>query len=374
MKLSVIILNYNVRYYLEQCVRSVQDALRSLDAEIIVADNASTDGSGQMMSQLFPGVTFLANSENLGFSKANNLAVREAKGEYVCLLNPDTAVSQDTFVKVLSFAESAEDLGALGVRLMDGTGHYLPESKRYVPTPWRALRKLLGLGGKESYYFNKLAEFQQGEVPVLVGAFMLMRKDRYLEVGGLDEDYFMYGEDIDLSYKLNKAGYRNYYLGSVTTLHYKGESTDKDSAYLDRFYGAMSIFYKKHFSGQWLANAMVNMGIGALKSVRSRSNPVQTAHQQDDQILVLTENLPLLKKLSASYPDRVKTVSKSEVGSETYTQTLFLFDLDYIDYNQVFMLMERHKGQGNRFRIRPSGASFCLGSDRSDQKGEVLVF
>ena len=374
MKLSVVILNYNVRYYLEQCVRSVQDALRSLDAEIIVADNASSDDSQQMMSELFPEITFLSNSDNLGFSKANNLAVEKAKGEYICLLNPDTAVSQDTFVKALSFAGSKEDLGALGVRLMDGTGHFLPESKRYVPTPWRALKKLLALGGKEAYYYNKLSELERGEVPVLVGAFMIMRKDRYLEVGGLDEDYFMYGEDIDLSYKFTKAGYSNYYLGTVTTLHYKGESTNKDSAYLDRFYGAMSIFYKKHFSGQWLLNGLVGLGIAALKSIRSKAKPIKINQTREDQILVLTENLPLLRKLSVSYPDRVKTVSKSDVGGESYTQTMFIFDLDYIDYNQVFMLMERHKGQGNRFRIRPSGASFCLGSDRSDQKGEVLVF
>lgn len=363
-----------MRYYLEQCVGSVQEALRSLDAEIIVADNASEDGSGEMIDKQFPEVHFMPNSENLGFSKANNLAVNKAQGEYICLLNPDTAVSQDTFVKALAYAESKSDIGALGVRLMDGTGHYLPESKRYLPSPKRALRKLIGLGGDNLYYYNKIEEQQQGEVPVLVGAFMLMRRDRYQEVGGLDEDYFMYGEDIDLSYKLTKAGYRNYYLGSVTTLHYKGESTEKDAAYFDRFYGAMEIFYNKHFGKQWLVNALVRLAIRSLRSIRSSSTKPNGNQPLEGPILVLTEDIRLLRSLSSNYPDRVKTVSKSDVGGEIYSQTLFVFDLSYIDYSQVFMLMDRHKGNGNRFRIRPAGSQFILGSDRSDQKGEVLVF
>src|SRR5690606_14527542 len=198
-----------------------------------------------MVKALYPNVTLIENKENVGFSKANNQAVAVAKGEYVCILNPDTAVAEDTFQTAIQYSEKIRNIGALGVYLMDGTGNFLPESKRNLPTPKISLMKLTGFPKK--YYASHLADRSHGNVEVLVGAFMLLKKSVYEKVGGVDEDYFMYGEDIDLSYKVTKAGFANYYLGTTTVLHYKGESTKKDDAYFERFYGAMQIFYKKHF-------------------------------------------------------------------------------------------------------------------------------
>ena len=248
MKLSVVILNYNVQYFLEQCLLSVKRALINIDSEIIVIDNNSEDDSCQMVKERFPEITLIQNSENVGFSKANNQAVKVAQGDYVCILNPDTAVAEDTFTKTLTHFESHENVGALGIHLIDGTGNFLPESKRNVPTPSASLYKIVGLSGKASYYAKHIDKDQSGPVDILVGAFMLMKRSVYEEADGFDEDYFMYGEDIDLSYKITKLGYQNYYFGDADVLHYKGESTQKDKAYLDRFYGAMRIFYKKNTS------------------------------------------------------------------------------------------------------------------------------
>ncbi len=374
MKLSVVILNYNVRYFLEQCILSVQRAIGSLDAEIIVIDNNSSDDSCAMVKSRFPNILLIENKENVGFSKANNQAVKKANGEYICILNPDTAVAEDTFLKVLNYAESVEDLGALGVHLMDGTGTFLPESKRNVPTPMVSLKKLMGNG--TSYYALQVTESGQGEVEVLVGAFILLKKSIYLEIDGFDEDYFMYGEDIDFSYKITKKGYKNHYLGNVKVLHYKGESTQKDKDYMDRFYGAMKIFYSKHFRINALLSGIVNIGVYLAKNMARNKTNIGTPEslRQLKNAYVLTENLTLLKKLSMILKMDVSSASKLIFSDENITDCLFIFDVDYMSYTQIFSVMKKFRNKGNIFRIRPSGCDFILGSDQSDQKGVVEVF
>lgn len=373
MKLSVIILNYNVRYFLEQCILSVQRSIKSVDAEIIVIDNNSQDDSCKMVKNRFPNVTLIQNKENVGFSKANNQAVKVAKGEYVCILNPDTAVAEDTFVKCLQYADSIENLGALGINLMDGTGSFLPESKRNLPTPKTSLLKLMGLGG--SYYANHISEEGKGEIAILVGAFILLKKSVYNEVGGFDEDYFMYGEDIDFSYKITKSGYKNHYIGSISILHYKGESTKKDSEYLDRFYGAMHIFYKKHFKTNFIFNSLVNLGVFIAKKTAKRySNRSALISKEKSNTYVTTENLILLKNLSEASKNEIKTTSKTIFSDETITNSHIIFDVDYMPYSQIFIVMKMLSGKGNTFRISPPGCNFILGSDQSDQRGTVVVF
>jgi GT2 family glycosyltransferase len=214
-----------VRYFLEQCVRSVQKALENIDAEIIVVDNNSTDASCEMMKQLFPQITLIENKENLGFPKGNNIAVQQAKGEYICILNPDTVVAEDTFEKILNFKFQIPNsqLGIIGCKLIDGTGNFLPESKRGLPTPYVAITKIFGLYkisnffGK--YYAQHLSENQSGKVDVLVGAFMMMKRDLYLKVGGFDENCFMYSDDIDLSYMIQKLGMENFYFHETSLIH-----------------------------------------------------------------------------------------------------------------------------------------------------------
>jgi O-antigen biosynthesis protein len=258
MKLSVVIVNYNVKYFLEQCLHSVQKACEGLQAEVFVVDNNSVDSSVEMVSQKFPFVRLVVNKENVGFSKANNQAIRESKGEYVLLLNPDTVVEEDTFRKIVAFMDTHPDAGGLGVKMLDGSGKFLPESKRGLPTPAAAFYKIAGLSslfprsktfGK--YHLGYLSREQTNEVEILAGAFMLLRRSALDKTGLLDEDFFMYGEDIDLSYRILKAGYKNYYFPETRIIHYKGESTKKSSVnYVLVFYNAMIIFARKHFSRQ----------------------------------------------------------------------------------------------------------------------------
>ncbi|MBX2828908.1 MAG: glycosyltransferase family 2 protein [Flavobacteriaceae bacterium] len=374
MKLSVIILNYNVRYFLEQCLISVERSLKGIDAEIIVVDNNSEDDSCAMVKQKFPHILLLENKENVGFSKANNQGVAMAKGEYVCILNPDTVVAEHTFSSALQYAEKKDKLGALGIYLMDGTGNFLPESKRNVPTPKRSLLKMLRrTRGKNGYYANYLGEKEHGTIEVLVGAFMLMRRQVYEEVEGFDEDYFMYGEDIDLSYKLMKAGYENEYLGSLSMLHYKGESTQRDTAYLNRFYGAMRIFYRKHFRGNIFLNTAVKVGVQLAKFQRKLvERKKQIRPVQCKEVLVFTENIGLLQKISEHFDLPVKSASKMILERATFHNTLCVFDVAYMSYGQIFSVMELLKNKENSFRIKPPGCNFIIGSDRSDEKGGVL--
>lgn len=257
MQLSVIIVNYNVRHFLRQALESVFNSRADFEFEVFVVDNHSVDGSVEMVQRDFPQVKLIANKENTGFSKANNQAIRQSSGKYVLLLNPDTIVNEDTFEKIVGFMEGHPDAGGLGVKMMDGQGHFLPESKRGFPTPFVAFCKMSGLSRLfpksarfNRYHMGHLDRNQISEVDVLSGACMLLRKSVLDEVGLLDEDYFMYGEDIDLSYRIKKAGYKNYYFPETEIIHFKGESTRKGSFnYVRMFYNAMIIFTRKHLHG-----------------------------------------------------------------------------------------------------------------------------
>ncbi len=271
MKLSVIIVNYNVEYFLEQCLNSVFKALDFVDGEVFVVDNNSIDHSVEMVKMKFPNVHLIENKENTGFSVANNQAIKLAKGEYVLLLNPDTVVEEDTFKQVIDFMDSHEDAGGLGVKMIDGKGVFLPESKRGLPTPDVAFYKIFGLSklfpnSKKfgRYHLTYLNNNDIHEIDVLSGAFMLMRKSVLDKVGLLDEAFFMYGEDIDLSYRIQLGGYKNYYYPKTRIIHYKGESTKKSSVnYVFVFYNAMIIFAKKHFSQKnaKLFSFLINLAI-----------------------------------------------------------------------------------------------------------------
>ncbi len=256
MKLSIVIVNYNVKYFLEQCLQAAIIACKNIDSEIFVVDNNSVDGSTEMIKEKFPNVHLIENTDNPGFSIANNQAIRIAKGKYVLLLNPDTVVEHDTFQKTISFMDEHPEAGGLGVKMVDGKGHFLPESKRGLPTPAVAFYKIFGLSKLfpksktfAQYHLGHLDKDEIHEVDILAGAFMLMRKETLDKVGLLDETFFMFGEDIDLSYRITKGGYKNYYFPEARIIHYKGESTKKGSLnYVFVFYNAMIIFVKKHFS------------------------------------------------------------------------------------------------------------------------------
>ena len=384
MQLSVIILNYNVRYFLEQCVLSVQKALENIDSEIVVVDNNSSDDSCEMMKQCFSNVKLIENKENSGFPKGNNIGVAIAQGEYICILNPDTVVAEDTFIKVLAFAEKQTNLGIIGVKLIDGTGNFLPESKRGVPTPFVAFTKIMGLYkllpnskilGK--YYAQHLNENQTGTVDILVGAFMVLKRDLYLEVGGFDENCFMYSDDIDLSYMVLKKGKSNYYFHETSVIHYKGESTVKDGTYMKRFQEAMHFFYNKHFKVSVVFDVFMKVG-AFLFTLLKKSQAVTVLRKVDEYILLsdeekLEEKLEiLLEKKVIRIPSTQKNTINSLKGSETKNIEI-IFDNNYWSFNTIIASMIRYKGLKTTFKIIPKTTNFMIGSNSSNDRGEVIT-
>ena len=269
MKLSVVIVNYKVKYFLEQCLNSVQRATRNIVAETIVVDNASGDGSVEYLEARFPNVTIIASDKNLGFARANNIAIKRSKGEYVLLLNPDTIVAEDTFERFIQFMDSHPDAGGCGAYMLHTDGSFALESRRGLPTPFVSFCKMSGLTNLfpksrlfGRYYMRYLNEHEENPIEVISGAYMFLRRDALDKAGLLDEDFFMYGEDIDLSYRILKSGYSNHFVPSPI-LHYKGESTEKSSyRYVHTFYQAMHLFFKKHYSHySFLASIPVTIAI-----------------------------------------------------------------------------------------------------------------
>ncbi|OQY96818.1 MAG: hypothetical protein B6D37_00720 [Sphingobacteriales bacterium UTBCD1] len=271
MQLSVIIVNYNVKHFLEQCLYSVRRATPGLTAEVIVVDNHSEDNSLGYLQPRFPEIQFIVNPENLGFAKACNQGLKLSKGKYILFLNPDTIVPEDCFKKCIDFFESHTDAGALGIKMLDGSGRFLKESKRSFPSPSAALYKLFGLSGLfprskvfSKYHLGSLSPDHTHEIDVLAGAFMMVKKEVLEKTGGFDEIFFMYGEDVDLSYRIREAGYKNYYFSGSSIIHFKGESTRKGTLnYIRMFYKAMSIFVRKQYSGSraWIFNFFVHSAI-----------------------------------------------------------------------------------------------------------------
>lgn len=386
MQLSVIILNYNVRYFLEQCILSVQNALEGLEAEIIVVDNNSTDGSGRMMDERFPDIKFIENDSNLGFPKGNNVGVSYASGEYICILNPDTVVAEDTFVKVLAFADKQSNLGIVGVKLIDGRGNFLPESKRGIPTPFVAITKIVGLYkiskakafGK--YYAEHLGENENGKVDILVGAFMVMKRELYLEVGGFDEDCFMYSDDIDLSYMVLQRGKSNYYFHETTVIHYKGESTVKDGTYMRRFREAMHFFYKKHFKVSVFFD--VFMKTGAFFFMRLKRRQSGSVSDKIESYVLLSENKELREKIQKAFGKETIYILASkivnmELDAKTFNKGIeIIFDNNYLSFKSIIKFMESNKNPKVTFKILPKltypGTDYIIGSNSSNDRGEVV--
>lgn len=338
-----------------------------IDTEIIVVDNASVDDSCELVRELFPKVVLIANKDNVGFSKANNQGVAISKGTYVCILNPDTCVAEETFTKLLAFVEKTPKMGAVGTRLIDGTGRFLPESKRNLPTPKIAFQKILGSG--TSYYVDDLSQTAIGPVTVLVGAFMFLKRSVYQEVGGFDEQYFMYGEDIDLSYTISKAGYQNYYFGETTVLHYKGESTAKDAIYRKRFYGAMRIFYQKHFNNNSIESVLVRMGLWL--ATLSRKRTIENQLTSPTAYAIVTENDALGQQVSDALQVAIEKVRNIEIlkkGTEIF------LDVTYLSYTGCIQLISEYADKEFTYKLISKNTTFAIGSNSSEGRGEVLYF
>lgn len=384
MQLSVIILNYNVRYFLEQCVLSVQEAIAQIDAEIIVIDNNSSDESVLMMKEKFPNVKLIENEENFGFPKGNNIGVRQAKGKYICILNPDTVVAEDTFVKILAFAERQNNLGILGCKLIDGTGSFLPESKRGIPSPWVAFTKIFGLYKIfpktklfNQYYAQHLNEDQTGKVDILVGAFMFLEKKLYEDLNGFDEDCFMYADDIDLSYRALQKQKINYYFHETTVLHYKGESTIKDEKYMMRFQEAMNFFYKKHFKKSLFFSFFIQIGTWFFSSVKMFQGKAKIKPNPESYVFY-SLNEDLSEKLALTLKNKVSFL---EIPEEKMVNSCLVFkgkkveiilDNQYISFKKCIKIIETLKDKSITFKILPKMTNFIIGSDSRNDRGQII--
>ena len=244
-KISIVIVSYNVRRLLVECIDSVRKALEGIDGEVVVIDNCSKDDTVSYLQAHCPDVQLIANKENVGFARANNMAIRQTDSDYVLLLNPDTIVYPDTIRGCIAFMDEHPEAGGAGVRMLTREGQPAPESRRAIPTPWVSMLKMLGFTRR--YYMSDLPWDKPCRIEVISGAYCLLRREALNQVGLLDEDYFMYGEDIDLSYRLIHGGWQNWYL-PFDIIHYKGESTQKSSfRYVHVFYQAMLIFFRKHY-------------------------------------------------------------------------------------------------------------------------------
>ncbi len=377
--LSIVIVNYNVRYFLEQCLQSVFDAINNINAEVIVVDNNSHDTSCEMILNKFSRVKLIANKKNTGFSKANNQGVAIANGAYVLILNPDTVVAEDTFEQLLNFAKSKTNLGAIGIKLIDGTGTFLPESKRGIPTPKVSFNKLTGISSKQTgkYYATHLQHNESGVVEILVGAFMFMKKNIYNEVKGFDEDYFMYGEDIDLSYKIHKKGYQNYYFSDTQIIHYKGESTKKDIKYLKHFYGAMKIFYQKHFKLNRIYDFMMSFGIRFWYSMKYlKLKTVETQQKQIKKFIYIGSNTTTFAKLKGKINPivAINHTAISIVDILANKVDTIIFDNNFISNKKIIDALQKLNTKNIHFRCIPKGCNFYIGSDNSIDKGNVVPF
>lgn len=351
MQLSVIIVNYNVKYFLEQCLLSVQKAMQGMEAEVWVIDNASTDGSKAYLEPRFPAVKFCWNTENIGFGRACNQGLAQSTGKYILFLNPDTIVPEDCFTACINFFNQTPDAGAVGIRMLDGSGRFLPESKRSFPSPLVSFYKLSGLAflfptsktfGR--YHLSYLNEHQNHSVDVLAGAFMMIKKEVLDKTGGFDESFFMYGEDVDLSYRIQQTGCKNYYFSERSILHFKGESTKKTSVnYVRMFYDAMSRFVKKHYSSSsaGLFATFINAAIWARAFLSLLKRFVQRV------------GLPLLDALFIFFGYLLaKSVWTGYIRPDIAYQTKLLW-LSFIVFSLLFLLVSYYTGlYEQRFRYK----------------------
>ena len=389
MQLSVIIVNYNVKYFLEQCLCSVQKAIRGVQAEIIVVDNASTDGSNEYLPSKFPQVRFIRLSENLGFAKANNLALQQATGDFILFLNPDTIVAEDTFRQCISFFEQQNNTAAVGVQMIDGSGTFLPESKRAFPSAAAAFFKLSGIAALfphssvfARYNLGHLSADAIHKVDVLSGAFMMVRKTVLDITGGFDEAFFMYGEDIDLSYRLSKTkkngtAYANYYLGTVRIIHFKGESTKRNSArYVQLFYKAMQQFVDKYpeefYNGLFKMILTIGIAVRRFISSLSRLLPESLPKQQQHETIIIAAPAPLAEQLQKRLTGFTCTgVVQDPCSKLPAADALLLCNSEALSYQQIIEQTKR-LGQTYHIYIHGEHSKSMAGSYSNKETGVTM--
>ena len=369
--ISVVIVSFNAPHFLQLCLESVSAALKGTDGEIIVVDNASTEECVPMIRSNFPEVRLLVNKENVGFSRASNQGAKVAEGTYLLILNPDVILPEDSLKNALTYARAHPEMGALGCRFIDGSGKFLPECKRNLPGIRTATAKLFGLD--RGYYATQLEEKDTREVEILTGAFMFLKRELFQELGGFDERFFMFGEDIDLSYRIQCSGYENRYLGDLTIVHFKGESSVKDISYLKNFYGALKIFYIKHFRNNALGRALLQGVVQTailLRSLKTGNQGVPEKLLADPEPpgIYLGDRGQVYSRLKQNLGAGLKgIVSNLNEVSGTSSKRIFL-DSSSLSFAQIIQAIELLPVSISK-RIISSKGDFYLGSDTSTNRG-----
>ena len=384
MILSVVIVSYNVKYFLEQCLSSLKKAIDGLSlpgdsTEVFIIDNASADGSPDFLEPLFPDFHFIRNKENSGFAKANNQAIPLCRGAFILFLNPDTILAEDSLDLCVTFFSDHADAGAVGVRMIDGTGRFLRESKRGFPSPATSFFKMTGLARLfprskifSSYYMGHLDEDRIQAVDVLSGAFMMIKKNVLDKTGGFDEQFFMYAEDIDLSYRINKAGFKNYYLPATTIIHFKGESTQKDFRYVKMFYSAMQLFIKKHFSNKSFSFRlyMLMLGLRLRQAISFMRLPFKkTSYSSKTGSSVFIKGVPEgeeeLKQRLAAYQIPVSEIEKKK-------DAIIYYENDSFPWKKIIAEIGRESGR-HLYYFHGAGTHAIIGSHSGTLQGQVIV-
>ncbi len=385
--LSIIIVNYNVSSFLKLCLYSVLKAAKTINAEVFVVDNASADDFVEMVRTAYPEVNLIENKKNVGFSAANNQAIAKASGDIVLLLNPDTIIPENTFIHLLSFYKEHPDATGVGAKMIDGSGNYLPESKRGLPTPITSFYKFSGLiklfpesERVAAYYVGHVPSDETVQVPVLAGAFLAFPMEVLKRTEPLDESFFMYGEDIDFSYRLSRIG-SNYYYPGITIIHFKGESTKKDRAYLERFYNAMLIFAKKHFFPDYsnFHKWFVTFSIRSIKSLLGTLMFLRGSDKKKNQVfssqaflIGVSEGYDFVRKKSGfseiKLYDSFNDIDLSEIS--TVLKTNIFIDLQSVSIQDAVAFMERYTDKFTYTFLSPR-RDFYLKSCDADSSGEI---
>jgi GT2 family glycosyltransferase len=386
LQLSIIIVNYNVKYFLEHCLCSVLKACRHLTAEVWVVDNNSTDNSRSYFMQRFASVKFIWNDDNIGFARANNLALAKARGQHILFLNPDTILAEDTLELCLDWFDKNRDTGALGVKMLDGRGVFLPESKRGFPSFWASVFKFTGLSAVfpqsailARYYSGHLPANCTHPVEVISGAFMMVPKNILDQTGGFDEAYFMYAEDIDLSYRIQKAGFSNTYFAGTTIVHFKGESTQKNTdSYVKHFYGAMQLFVKKYYQppAAFFLRGMLQLFIW----IKLRWLPVrkyiykkQTAlpfRHTAALAMITAEELPQVSLLLADKFAQITRVTDTE---EVHHPAAIICSASVLSYKQTIEMIENASGSNSAFYWYNNLCNSIINSNHPGTNGQVVL-
>jgi len=373
MTYSIIILNYKVKYFTDACLQSVIKAVAGKDAEIIVTDNNSTDGSKIYLKDKYTDVKFLWFDKNYGFGKAYNKAVKHAKGKYLLFLNPDTLVSEDILEQFKNFADKNPGFGIIGGKMIDGTGNFLPESKRGIPTPIVAFSKLTKLykifnfNPFNRYYALHLKEDETGEVSVLTGALMFLSKETFETVGGFDEQYFMYGEDIDLSYTILKSGKKNYYLPTAKIIHFKGESSRQNASYFQNFLNTTFQFYRKHFRSFPPLEFLMRLFFKMWLYLRIKRTQTGTKNINFKAFYFVGSETNF-NKLKSKFSDLKHIKSHENIQQKP---AMLIFDTSNIPFSEIIDKMIKLKNTGLYFRFYFPERKMLIGSDTKDNLGKV---